>query len=490
MAGADNADRYYAMLSPALQRELKERIELQLTPLNPEFSAPEQPQTLSIDVKGVNKLIIRTYKINTAAYYRSSTELINSDVDLDGLVPSKETTYDYTQASVIRHRENIALSEIQGRGVWVIDLLGGGLRCRAIIRRGDLHAVVNTHESGHLITVLDEQHQRVADASIRIDAREFTTDKDGRTLIPFLESGKEQVAVLSDGVIATPLRFSHLAESFALEASMFVAKESLIPGRTAELLIRPQLKNAGQDVSQTRIESGTVVIRAKDQNGIETTRRFEKLKFGDSLDTVIEFRVPENCRSLTANLEVDVVRNTNGQREALTVSRSWPVGTFADTRNLNDVYLTKSLDEWVLEVRGRNGEPIRGVPIQIDFATNISTTNISTTAQTNDRSQVSFKENSNLTTVTASIGGQSRTWTLGQQYATFPTSIFATTDDDIRLAITPVANNANGPENGRFTLREFRFNKPTKDLTGRVTVENGFVRIEKLDKDFINWPIL
>ncbi len=484
LSGEQNAEEFYRMMSPAEQRALKERVELTLTSLNREHSNVDELASLSLDVKAVNRLIVRTYKINTSAYYRTRSEIVNSDIDLDGLVPSQETTIEFNQDSVIRHRENINLPGIEGRGVWVIDLLGNGLRCRALIRRGDLDAVVNTHDSGILMTILNEKQQRVSDATIRVGANEFKTDVEGRALIPFVDVSKDETAIVSDGKVACPVQFRHASEQYSLTSSMLIHREALLPGQTSELIIRPQLKNSDQDISLTRIDNATVTVIAKTSGGIETKRRFEKIKFSDDLDTVVEFRVPEDCRELTAMLEAEIVQRSNNQRITLTTSQSWPVATFEDTHNLNDVFLTRSKNDWVFEVRGRNGEAIKGVPIQFSFQNKVSNTNLSAVAQTNELGQIKLTSNPVLTSVTAVSGNQSRTWTFDRETATMPFALYATVDDLLRIPVvdTPALGSNDDAKSSvqRFVLVEYRSEKQALDLSSQLELNSGFLTLGKL----------
>lgn len=478
--GADDSQRYFNMLSATRQREVKDRIELQLCRFNDKYSPADKPAKLLLDVKAVDKLIVRTYKINTSSYYRNYQTIVNLDVDLDGLTPSKEATYQYNSPSQVRHREQIMLPEIEGRGVWIVDLLGGGLRCRAVVRRGDLHAVFNTFDDGHTLTVLDENNARVANASVRVGSRELTADNEGRVVIPFVENAQRTIAILSDGVLSAPFAFDHKSENYSLDASMILPREGLQSGRMAKLLIRPQLRNDQRTISVTHIAKGTITITAKDFRGIETRRRFESLKFSDDLDTEVEFRVPDNCRQVTASLDVEFARTTNGQTQTLSASKTWPVATFIDTSHINDVHLTRSDENWVLEVRGRNGEAIRGAPLELAFTTTISGETISTQVQTNDLGQATFRADSHLSALTATLdGGVVRSWPLHHDLIATESRIFATTEDAIRVALVRQNEDANSLMHLR--LVELRSDREFSDLSDRIKLEDGFAAIGKLE---------
>ncbi len=97
--------------------------------------ASEDDAQLVLELKNVSKLLVKIYEINPRNYYRTFNKPITTDVDLDGLVANAQRQLEYSQPSDRRHVEKIELPELTGRGVWVVDLLGGGQRSRASSRR-------------------------------------------------------------------------------------------------------------------------------------------------------------------------------------------------------------------------------------------------------------------------------------------------------------------------------------------------------------------
>ena len=478
--GVEPTSRFFAMLSPTQQRELKDRVELQLTPLNRAAPEASQDAKLSIDVKAVKSLIVRTYKINSTAFYRTHDKILNSDVDLDGLIPTKQTTYEYSQAMQIRHRETIDLPEIKGRGIWVLDVLGGGLRCRAVLRRGKLDAIDRVGEDGHNLTIINEDNQRVAGATVRLGWRSFTADDQGRVSIPFAQQAATEIAILSDDQFASPYQFKHLSESYQLNASMLLSRENLQPGEKAEIAIAAQLRNHNHDVSLGRIEKGTATITATDHSGIVTTRRFEDVQFADDREVTLEFRVPENCRNISVQLEAELIRGNDNVRQTLTQNRSWDIAKFLDTDWISDAFLTRDLDEWVIEVRGRNGEPLAGAAVHLGFGTRLSNHVSFTMTQTNDAGTVRIPADPLLRFVSADIqGGPDRRWEFAQELAPLPTSTkFATVDDTIQIPI--VAYNGIIPEVSRYQLWLMRGNRKAEDASSYLKIGSGVLKLGPL----------
>src|SRR5690606_36964399 len=80
LAGVAPADRWYAMLPTGRAQALRERVELTLAPANPLRHDPDQPTRLTVDVKNVETLVVRIYRINTEAYYRTRDDQIDTDI--------------------------------------------------------------------------------------------------------------------------------------------------------------------------------------------------------------------------------------------------------------------------------------------------------------------------------------------------------------------------------------------------------------------------
>jgi hypothetical protein len=105
---------------------------------------------LSVQTKNIQRLSIRVFQINTENYCRihmnSDAKTIadkNNKIDLDGLCPTWEKDIDFNAEPAIRVKTNdftfggegLASQVFEGRGIWVIDFVGGQNQCRAIIQK-------------------------------------------------------------------------------------------------------------------------------------------------------------------------------------------------------------------------------------------------------------------------------------------------------------------------------------------------------------------
>ena len=146
------------------------------------------------------------YKINTSSYYRHHSELLNTDIDLDGLVATQEQKIRFNHPAVIRHGETIDLPGVANRGVWVVDLFGKGLRARALIRRGLIGHVQSTDANGMVFTIIDEHGEPIPAATMWVSSRNSL--QRGRIVPPVVDQGIRK-AVISDGFIAKLSSFPH-----------------------------------------------------------------------------------------------------------------------------------------------------------------------------------------------------------------------------------------------------------------------------------------
>ena len=167
--------------------------------------------------------------------------MVDTDIDLDGLIATNEQKIQYNQSAVIRHRERIELPKISGRGVWVVDLVGKGLRARALIRRGRVSHVQSSDANGMVFTIIDESRKPIPAATMWLGSRQFIADNEGRITLPPVTARDTKTAIISDGFIAEPLQFTHLQEQYELTAGMHLDRSLLQSGGETEVVIRPRL---------------------------------------------------------------------------------------------------------------------------------------------------------------------------------------------------------------------------------------------------------
>lgn len=365
LLGGGEARTWYAKLTPAQQQEVKERIEIKFAPHNPLVWNTDDKVSLEVGVKNVDELIVKIYEIDTLSYFRDNTTEVSTAIDLDGLVANSERRLQFDFPSDRRHTEKIDFPELKGRGVWAIDLLGGGRRSRALIRKGELLAVERLSDAGHVFRVVDENGAVVSDAHVEFGAREFTADSDGEICVPYAEHTKSRKLLLVDGDFACQATFNHRAEDYALEGGFLLDRQSLVAGKEATVAIHKRLTCNGVPISIKLLEEPTLTITATDADGIETSQTVGELELDDGDELLHSFLVPQRMRNISFVLAGKVYNQSRDIREELNVSKSIGCNEICDGKQIADFFLQRFEDGFELSVLGRNGEPIPSLPVEL-----------------------------------------------------------------------------------------------------------------------------
>ncbi|MDD5707542.1 MAG: hypothetical protein PHR35_16590, partial [Kiritimatiellae bacterium] len=142
LAGVGDMERWYGLMPPAAYQALKERVDIELLPVNPLYFGACDKVALAVAVKNVAKLRVTVYDLDAFNYYREHGTEIAAGVDLDGCVPNHESVIEYKDVPPLRrHVEQISLPRIEAPGLYVVELLGNGVSSRALIRKGRLRCV-------------------------------------------------------------------------------------------------------------------------------------------------------------------------------------------------------------------------------------------------------------------------------------------------------------------------------------------------------------
>lgn len=474
--GVEPSERWYEMLNSNRRQQLRDRVELTLAPTNPRDHAASGPSTLEVDLKRVDQLVIRVYRINTHAYYRTRTNPIDTDIDLDGLVATSKRQIDYTFAPTRRHRETIELPEIKGRGVWIVDLLGGGLRARAMIRRGELEYAITQSPNGMRIIAVDENRKPVSSAKLIIAAQQWQANEEGIIDIPPLVSELQRTAVLQDEDLATPLSFPHLAESYELQAAMHVSRQQLQSGQQADLIIRPRLLMMGRAIDPETLENSVVTVTATDLDGIASTRRYEDLKLNQAGEVIVSLRVPPRLAELRAELSGRVRSLADNTWKPVTAAQSWPIATVRKTSTTTTAHLTRDQDNWLLETRGRTGEPVAGTIVNVTLYPSVRSNVVQATLQSDARGRIVLGPLKDIDTIQFVCEGQQATADLRLVEATWPTRLHAVSGNAIRLPSPDSSSDVS-----RFRLVSLRADdRPEIDHSDRPKLDGGMLSISEL----------
>ncbi len=477
LGGVGDAEQWYKMLTAAQRQAIRDRVELRLAPENPATFSTTEPTRLLVDLKNVQELVVRIYELNTGSYYRTHDEPIDTDIDLDGLIATHEQTLTYHQPAVERHREQLELAAITGRGVWVVDLVGKGLRARALIRRGAIDHVDSFSADGMVFTVIDENRKPIPSATMWVGSREFVADDQGRIVLPPVVDVVTRRAILSDGEIADQVTFQHLQEAYRLEAGIHLDRTQLQSGGKAELLVRPRLMMGQTPIDPQTLKDVSLRIEANDLDGLPITHQLNNLQLDQNAELVVPIRVPARLASLRVVVSGTITGLANGQQQTLQTERSWDVGGIRRTSQVHDALLTRDGDDYVIEVRGRNGELVPRGTVSIALTTELCNGPIDVMLQADQRGRVRLGSLDGVTQLRFSVAsGLQHQHDLVLNRTRWPNEIHTTSKQVVKL---PLAD-PNLEVAQRYRLLEIREGRYVGDHTAQLSAKDGLLSIESL----------
>lgn len=147
---------------------------------------PSDVIKLQIKTKNIPRLAIRVFQIDTENYWRihlddDDSVAANSNINLDGLCPTFEKDLDYSSepALVVKTsdfvfgQDGLAADVFEGRGLWVVEFVGGQHQCRVIVQKGYLRHVMQETPAGHVARIISEDGQIVNKAKIWYNNRYY-----------------------------------------------------------------------------------------------------------------------------------------------------------------------------------------------------------------------------------------------------------------------------------------------------------------------------
>lgn len=471
-------DRWYKMLSASDRQTIRDSVELRLAIQNRTRFAADEPTELITDIKNIDELVVRIYEINTLSYYRTHDRPVDTDIDLDGLIPTHEKKLSFKQPAVQRHRETLSLDEIEGRGVWIVDLVGQGVRARAMIRRGEIHHVDSTDANGMVFTIVDEDRKPIRAATMLVGSREFVADDEGRIVLPPAAENVTRRAIISDGKISTEIRFAHLRESYTLTAGMHLDRTQLQSGAGAQLLIRPRLLMAGAPIDPQTMTDVSVRIAARDLEGLQTNKQIDDVQLDQNAELVVPIRVPARLSSLTVTLTGKIDGLADGKERTLQTSRSWDIAGVRRTSHTHDAFLTRDDDDYVIEVRGRNGEPVPGATLNVSLLTDLRNGAVEQTLQCDEVGRVRLGPLTSVGEIRYGLpSGMRHVRNLELNQVRWPNVIHTIKGGEVRLALADPIDSITD----RYRLLEMRGQVFHADRSDQLAAQEGLLTIKSLE---------
>ncbi|MGD2017828.1 MAG: hypothetical protein PVJ89_06925 [Planctomycetota bacterium] len=484
----DQADLIEMLGGPAEAEALRNLVEVRFERTNPDRFAAGDDVSLAVRLKNVESVLIKVFRVDPSAYFDLFGRSVATDINLDGLVTNDEFVVELDAPPMRRVERSIDLPALDAPGTYVVELIGGGVASRAVVRKGRLDVLERIGAAGHLFEVLDGDRRPVEGAVIRFGERDFVAGEDGLVRVPFTSEQQERRVLVRAGGLSRVTSFLHRTESYALRAATHLAAEALLEGNRARVVVRPRLTLNGQRLPLERVDELALEIEAIDFEGAYSASRVDDLRASSAgllgAEAAVgvlaaDIQVPQRLDRVRVRLVGAVRRATDGERVSL--STPWTVTSVNDVargRTVGQALLRRDPGAFTLELRGRNGEPLGGRAVRVEAQTRHSSRTVAQELRSDERGHVDLGALEAVTRIEVSGDGIARNdWTLGEAEAFgLPSSLRATVGTVLRV---PFAGE--GPlRPADVSLVELRAEQPTADRFDALRLEPGYLAIEGL----------
>ncbi|MBT6848870.1 MAG: hypothetical protein HOA14_15745, partial [Planctomycetaceae bacterium] len=476
--GIGDPNQWSPLLSAVKYQALRDRIDLDFAYTSPTTYTADAKVSLDVDVKNVQKLIVKIYELNSENFYRQQLQAISTSINLDGLVPNHERSLDYAVAPLLRVRHKFEFPELSKPGVYVVDFIGNGISSRAMIIKGRLDFIVRTTTAGQMFQVIDSNKKVVKTSELWVGGAHYTSNGDGEILVPFSTNAGLTPVVISDGQISTLHQFNHEAEKYSLSTGISIDRESLLQRKLAPVMIRAGLKVNGTPTTLSVVEDVTLTITSVDIDGTQSNSVVSDFKLREAEETVHLFRVPQRLKTIQFVLSGNVKNLSTGKTDRLSASSSYSVNGINRTEKIASMYLGRTGKTYVVDMLGKSGEARIGRTIRVTLKHRDFVETVTTVLATDAKGRIVLGELVGVDSITVvDATGVQEKWNLVEDASSFYQSRHAAVGSTIRVRYMGSAEEISRDEVALFAVRG---NTYTKDHFSAISLADGVYSIKGL----------
>lgn len=399
--GEDNPN-YLQKLGKNNYSSLSQAILIDICNFNKKRFEINEPVILTIDIQNVPTLIVQIFEINTENYYLKNKSSINSNISLEGLVSTYNQTYCFSEKPGKVLRKNFTFDKIpEKRGIYVIELIGGGFSSRSIIQKGGLTAISKNTYDGIVYYILDESGEICNDKvnkSTGLWIKETfypVANESGAILVPYFNTSSNEKAVLVHSEFAELANVTLYTENYAFSGIFIINQESLIMGSSSKILFSPALKVNDTPISVTKTKNASVTLTlTKEENGqhIPIINKYDDIKFAENEEVKIEFQVPPKLKRIRVEVNCEVANRSQSTNSKLVLTKEVSVNS-SSSNNYSNIHLFKNRKgENFLQILGKNGETKKNVEVTLNMSHYLLHDKITKKLSTNDDGIISLGE--------------------------------------------------------------------------------------------------
>merc|ERR1719285_975679 len=340
---------------------------IELAPMNSKYYKVDEEVELDLWLKNIPAIIVNVYQVCAEAYYVQKLENVPADLNLAGCEPfgSFEVTYDQSPMALVK--DKIRVSSLSNkRGLFFIDVLGGDIGVRAVIRKGSLRFIERQVDEGYRMKVLNEENTVQEDGKVWVAGQWHSPDETGEILVPFAGVTNLEEPIVasteSNSSVALLSTFDRKQYKYELRVGFYIEREHMLSKKTAKLVMRPNLFINEFAISLVKnLKNCTLTMTTTDNVGAQCTRVVD-VELKDTEETVSEFLVPVSLRTVECVLQ--------GYVNGVTVSASqrFECNSMDDGDHIADMFMyTAGAAGYVISVQGKNGEPYADEKLSLEL---------------------------------------------------------------------------------------------------------------------------
>ena len=328
---------------------------------NQKYFTSDQEIKFKIQLKNITKVTVNIFQVNTENYYRKNKKEIPATIDLEGLMSAKTQILNLPENPILLTEKEITLEGLGAttRGVYIVELIGGGISTRVMIKKGSLTLVSESAKGMTMFFVLNEKKEVCKEqTSIILNDRVYKASADDGKICVHLESyevNSKAIIINNDFSDIADVRMP--LESYDLSMNLCFNEERLLPGTTCEFLLPLKLTCVGKRIPLTHLKGAKLTVNCMNESGVKSEEVYKDLKLSAENDLIVKYMVPTKASELnftfTAKLQDSNKKDVDLNQTALIL-----VDTFKGSNEFNDSYLRNTADGYVIDVLGKNGEPI------------------------------------------------------------------------------------------------------------------------------------
>lgn len=440
LQGIGDMEQWYSMLNdPSFVQALKDRVEIGFARVNPTWFRAGDPVTLQVDLKNVATLSVKVFEINALNYFLAHGRDVDTSIDLDGLVASEERVEKYEEPPIRRVRRTLAFPTLTAPGAYIVELIGGGISSRALVKKGRLRFFERVGSAGHVFTVLNENREILQDASIWLGGKEYRAEADGTIHVPFSTRPMRTQILLRHGNVTTLETFDHQAESYQLLAGIYVDRESLLKKKEAQVVVRASLRLNGVPVSISLLEEATFLISSTDRDGVSSSQEVPNFALHEDRESVHTFQVPDRLASISFGLRGKVQNLSQGSKVELNDGMGVTINAIEVEATIEDLHLARTADGYVVNHLGKSGEPKPATAIAFTLSHRDITSTLEITLQTDGAGRIELGHLRDIVSLSASTpSGVTENWVLPRDRARVPAAIHVRAGESFRVPLMDV----------------------------------------------------